>query len=130
MKTQIYYMKLIDGKEIVDISRALVFNQLKDYIKSNNKLNDRWYYPTKNQLDNAYYGKVKNPKLFFIESFRWCMCDDLFKIDVKTERENGRKYSEKYIRSLKNKYINEQIERCKANTNELDMTKFNNIMVC
>ena len=130
MKQQIYYVKLIDGKEFVETSRTDIYNKLKEYIQTNNKLNDRWYYPTKNQIDNMYYGKVKRPNLFFMECLKWCMCDDVFNIDVRTERENGKKYSEKYIRTLKNNHINKQIEKYKVNTNELDTSKFTDIMCC
>jgi len=129
MKVQIYYIKLIDGKEIVDINRPNIYNKLKEYIQSNDKIKDRWYYPTKHQIDNIYYGKVKKPNLFFIESFKWCMCDDIFNIDVKTERPNGKKYTDQYIRSHKNKYINKQIELCKDNTTLLDTTKMIDIRV-
>ena len=130
MKQQIYYVKLIDGKEFVETSRTDIYNKLKEYIQTNNKINDRWYYPTKNQIDNMYYGKVKRPNLFFMECLKWCMCDDVFNIDVRTERENGKKYSEKYIRTLKNNHINKQIEKYKVNTNELDTSKFTNVMCC
>jgi len=130
MKQQIYYVKLIDGKEFVETSRTDIYNKLKEYIQTNNKINDRWYYPTKNQIDNMYYGKVKRPNLFFMECLKWCMCDDVFNIDVRTERENGKKYSEKYIRTLKNNHINKQIEKYKVNTNELDTSKFTDIMCC
>ncbi len=130
MKTQIYYIKLIDGKEIVETSRTSIYNTLKDYIVKNNKINDRWYYPSKAQLDNMYYNRVKRPNLFFINSFLWCNGEDLFKTDIRTTRENGKNYTEKYIKNLRNKFIKNEIEKIKNNPSIIDTSKFNAINVC
>lgn len=130
MKTQIYYMKLVDGKELVETSRSKIYNALKDYIVDNNKSDDRWYYPSKAQIDNIFYNKVKKPNLYFIQSFMWCNGEDLYKANVKTQRENGKRYTEKYIKNLRNKMIKNEIERLKVNPSIIDTSRFNTINVC
>ena len=130
MKTQIYYLKLIDDKEFICSSRLSLSNQLKKYVVDNNKVDDRWYYPTKNQLDNLYGGRVKEPHLFFVDCFKWCLAEELFNIDVNTRRENGKEYTNQYIRLLKNNHINKQLKVWNDTNNHtiLDMTKFTNVI--
>jgi hypothetical protein len=130
MRTQIYHLKLIDGKELHAVSRNTLYNDIKEYIKANDKVKESWYYPTKNQIDNIFYNRVKKPNLFFIDSFSWCYADDLFKCDVRETRENGKKYTDKYIRTQKNNYIKKQLDELQKQNLQIDMSVFNSILVC
>ena len=130
MKLILYYILLEDGKQIFNISRNKLTQDIKKYIIDNDKINDKWYYPSKNQIDNLYFGKVQKNNLHFIKEFKSCICNDCFNdIQVKTHRENGKEYSTKYINESINRKIKNKINQLKNGKINIDMSKFKTIAV-
>ena len=130
MKLILYYIKLTDGKVFYNTSRNKLTQDIKKYVIENDKVKDNWYYPSKNQIDNLYYSKVNKNNLNFIQEFKSCNCDTIFNnIDVKTHRQNGRTYSDKYISENKNKQIKNKINDLKNGKLSIDMSNFKCVSV-
>jgi hypothetical protein len=131
MKKTIYYIKVKDGKEFYNTSRTKLCADLKNYCIDNNKKEDGWFYPSRVQLDNLIYGKVNKSNLDFIVSFLKCDFDDILSdgITITNERDNGRKYTEQYIKMKKNHIMNDRYKRLLNGEFSIDNSRFIKINV-
>jgi len=130
MRKQLYRIVLIDGTEFVETSIGNLQKSLKDYIVSNKKLeSDKWYYLTTSQLNGLLTTQYKQPKFNYIKSFEKCYLDEVFgTINIKSSRENGEIYNDKYQKNQKNKELNRRMTEFKQKERPMDFSKFR--LVC
>ena len=120
---KLYCIKFINDKVIINTSKTKLTSDIKKYIIENDLVNDGWYYPTTNQLDN-YMNKRACCNLDFIKQLYTIDVVNYFNdIVINNKRENGREYNRKTIENKRNKIINEKLNDIMNNKINLDFNR-------